>query len=53
MTDRMIQNVFNSPIAGGVSYQDEFTPKAVISGMYIYRMTMGEAIFNGKVVFKK
>lgn len=30
-----------------------FRHETVISGMYIYRMTMGEAVYNGKVVFKK
>jgi hypothetical protein len=53
MTGRMIQNVFNAPVEGGVMYNAEFTPKAEISGMYIYRMTMGEAVYNGKVLFKK
>jgi len=53
MTGRMVKTIFEQPIEGGVSYEAEFRPETVISGMYIYRMILGEAIFNGKVVFKK
>ena len=53
MTGRMVKTIFEQPIEGGVSYNAEFKPETVISGMYIYRMTMGEAVYNGKVVFRK
>jgi uncharacterized repeat protein (TIGR01451 family) len=53
MTGRMVKTIFEQPIEGGTMYNAEFKPEAIISGMYFYRMTMGEAIFNGKVVFKK
>jgi hypothetical protein len=53
MTGRMIKTIFEQPIEGGVIYEAEFRPEAIISGMYFYHMTMGEAIYNGKVVFKK
>ncbi|HSO86869.1 MAG TPA: T9SS type A sorting domain-containing protein, partial [Draconibacterium sp.] len=53
MTGRLVKNIFEQPIEGGVSYEAEFKPDAIISGMYIYRMRMGDAIYNGKVVFKK
>ncbi len=49
----MVKTIFEQAIEGGVSYQAEFRPEAVISGMYIYRMIMGDAVYNGKVVFKK
>jgi len=49
----MVKNIFEQSIEGGVRYEAEFTPEAIISGIYIYRMTMGDAIYNGKVVFKK
>jgi hypothetical protein len=48
-----VGSIIEQPIEGGVSYEAEFRPEAIISGMYIYRVTMGEAIYNGKVVFKK
>lgn len=53
MTGRMVQTVFDNLVEGGVLYNAEFKPDAVISGMYIYRMTLGDAVYNGKVVFKK
>lgn len=53
ITGRMVKTIFEQVIDGGVSYEAEFKPETVISGMYIYRMTMGEAVYNDKVVFKK
>jgi hypothetical protein len=53
MTGRMVKTIFEQPIEGGTMYNAGFKPETIISGMYFYRMTMGEAIFNGKVVFKK
>ena len=53
MTGSLVKNIFEQPIEGGVSYEAEFRPEAIISGMYIYRVTMGEAMYNGKVMFKK
>ena len=52
-TGRMVKTIFDQPIEGGVSYEAEFRPEAIISGMYIYRVRMGEAMYNGKVTFKK
>jgi hypothetical protein len=53
MTGRMVKTIFEQPIEGGTMYNAEFRPEAIISGMYIYRMRMGEAMYNGKVTFKK
>jgi hypothetical protein len=53
MTGRIVKTIFEQPIEGGVNYEAEFRPETIISGMYIYRMTMGETVYNGKVVFKK
>jgi hypothetical protein len=53
MTGRMVKNIFEQPIEGGVSYEAEFKPETIINGMYIYRLIMGETVYNGKVIFKK
>ena len=53
MTGRMVKTIFEAPVEGGISYEAEFRPETIISGMYVYRVTLGEAIYNGKVVFKK
>ena len=53
MTGRMVKTIFEQAIEGGVNYNAEFKPEATVSGMYIYRMSMGEKVYNGKVVFRK
>ena len=53
VTGRLVKTIFEQPIEGGVSYETEFRPEAEVSGMYIYRMVMGDAVYNGKVTFKK
>jgi hypothetical protein len=53
MTGRLVKTIFEQPIEGGVNYEAGFRPETIISGLYIYRMTMGDAVYNGKVVFKK
>ncbi|GAB1454299.1 hypothetical protein MASR2M47_43550 [Draconibacterium sp.] len=53
MTGRLVKTIFEQPVEGGASYEAEFRPETIISGMYIYRVIMGETVYNGKVVFKK
>lgn len=53
MTGRMVKTIFEQPIESGVSYDAEFKPETIISGMYFYRMTIGETVYNSKAVFKK
>ncbi len=53
MTGRAIQTIFEGPVKGGVEYTAEFKPQSKISGIYLYRMTLGDAVFNGKVVYNK
>ncbi len=53
MTGRKVKTIFEQPVEGGVLYNAEFKPDAVVSGMYFYRITLGEAVFNGKVLYKK
>jgi hypothetical protein len=53
MTGRLVRNIFEQPVEGGASYEAEFMPETIVSGMFIYRVILGEAVYNGKVVFKK
>ena len=53
MSGRMVKTIFEQPVQADMSYEAEFKPETTISGMYIYRMVMGDAVFNGKVVFRK
>lgn len=40
-------------IEGNVNYDAEFAPSSQVSGMYLYRLTLGDEVFNGKVIYKK
>jgi hypothetical protein len=53
MTGRLVKTIFEQSVEGGVSYEVEFRPEIIVSGMFIYRVILGEAVYNGKVVFKK
>jgi hypothetical protein len=53
VTGRMVKTIFEQPIEGGVSYEAEFKPETEVSDMYIYRMVMGDAFYNGTVTYKK
>jgi hypothetical protein len=51
VSGRLVKTVFNNPIKGGISYEAKFKKETVTIGIYIYRMTMGNKVYNGKVVF--
>jgi hypothetical protein len=53
MTGRLVKNIFEQPIEDGVNYEAEFKADSEISGIYFYRVIMGNNITNGKVVYKK
>jgi hypothetical protein len=50
---RMVKTVFDNPVQGGINYTAEFIPGSLITSMYFYRMTLGENVFVGKVIYKK
>ena len=53
MTGRMVNTVFDNQVNAGIIYNTEFKPASLITGMYFYRMTLGENVFVGKVIYKK
>jgi hypothetical protein len=53
ITGRKVETVFNSTVEAGVTYKAVFIPNKIIDGIYLYRMSMGEDVFNGKVVFNR
>lgn len=53
ITGRLVRNIFEGRIEGGVYYDVEFKPETSVGGIYIYRMTLGEKVYNGKVVYKE
>ncbi|WP_372652842.1 Ig-like domain-containing protein, partial [Draconibacterium sp.] len=52
MTGRKVNTIFEDHIIGGVKYNSTFEPKTLISGMYIYRVKIGDEIYNGKAIFE-
>lgn len=53
LTGRMVQKVFKQPVEAGVSYNAEFKPRNDVSGIYLYRITMGNEVFNGRIIYRK
>jgi hypothetical protein len=53
MTGRMVQTVFDNKVKAGVEYNAEFKPVTNVSGMYFYRATIGQQVFNGKVNYQQ
>ena len=48
---RCIETVFDNLVKAGVKYDAVLTPEKLTGGIYIYRMIMGDQVFNGKVIF--
>jgi hypothetical protein len=53
ITGRLVQTVFDSEVKGGVDYNADFKPVTNVNGMYFYRATIGDQVFNGKVMYTK
>jgi hypothetical protein len=53
ITGRKIQTIFDNPVEGGTFYHAGFVADTDVSGMYFYRMTLGDEVLTGKAVFKK
>lgn len=53
LTGRMVKTVCDQSVEAGVSYNAVFTPEKKVSGFYFYRMTLGNEVFNGKVIYRK
>ena len=53
VTGRLIETVFDQPVQGAVKYNAEYAPKTVVSSMLFYRVSLGNEVFNGRVVYKK
>ena len=52
MAGRRIQTIFDGFVEENTLYNAEFKPVDQISGMYLYRMQLGDMVYNGKLVYK-
>ena len=53
MAGQMIRTIFDGFVEENTRYNAEFKPIDEVSGMYFYRMQLGDTIYNGKLVYKK
>ncbi len=53
VTGRKVTTLLNRQITGGLSYHIEYQPQNEASHLLIYRLTLGDQTFNGKVFYKK
>lgn len=53
MTDRLVKTIFDQPVNAGELYNAEFKPEGISSSFYIYRMTLGESVRNGRVIYRE
>jgi hypothetical protein len=50
---RMLNTVFDNPVNAGVIYHTEFLPASLGTSMYFYRVSFGDKVFVGKVIYQK
>ena len=53
ITGCKIKTVFENEVVSKVIYDVYFIPADIADGHYIYRITIGNTIYDGKVVYKK
>jgi uncharacterized protein (DUF2141 family) len=52
-TGRQVKTIFKGAVKNGSTYNAEFKPETQVGGMYMYRLTLGDKVYNGKVLYKK
>ena len=53
MNGRLVKTVFDGTIEGNVTNQADFIPQQQVTSTYIYRCTIGNETFTGKVIYKQ
>ncbi len=53
MTGRHVQTIFDDFVKENTRYNAAFKPEVSVSGMYFYRMQLGDAIYNGKMIYQR
>jgi hypothetical protein len=53
MNGRLVKTIFEQQVEADQYYEAEFKPETIISAFYVYRITLGDNVQNGKVIFKK
>uniref|UniRef100_UPI001430A249 T9SS type A sorting domain-containing protein n=1 Tax=Maribellus sediminis TaxID=2696285 RepID=UPI001430A249 len=53
MAGQRIQTVFDGIVEENTTYNAEFIPETQVSGLYFYKMQLGDQVYIGKLVYKK
>ncbi|RIJ47207.1 T9SS C-terminal target domain-containing protein [Maribellus luteus] len=53
MAGRMVQTIYDGFVEENTVYNAEFKPENQVSGMYFYKMKVGDSVFNGKLIYKR
>ncbi|WP_340113200.1 T9SS type A sorting domain-containing protein [Maribellus mangrovi] len=53
LAGQMVQTIFDEYIEENTYYNAEFQPVNQGSGLYFYKMQLGDQLYNGKLVYKK
>jgi len=53
LNGRLVKTIFDQQIESNVTYQADFIPSGLVSGTYIYRMILGNEVFNGKLNYQQ
>ena len=53
VSGRLVKTIFNNQVDGGVYYKAEYRPNTEMSGIYFYRMKLGNEAYYGKALYKK
>jgi len=53
MTGRLVKAILDQPVSAGEHYNAEFVPGSEVTSFYIYRLSLGDAVRNGRVNYRK
>ncbi|PTN02234.1 putative secreted protein (Por secretion system target), partial [Mangrovibacterium marinum] len=53
MNGKLVRTVFDQQVESKVSYQADFIPQGQVGSTYIYRITIGNEVFNGKLIYNR
>uniref|UniRef100_UPI00321782C3 T9SS type A sorting domain-containing protein n=1 Tax=uncultured Draconibacterium sp. TaxID=1573823 RepID=UPI00321782C3 len=53
MAGQMVKTIFDGYVEENTTYHAGFSPETQVSGLYFYKMQLGDQVYNGKLVYKK
>jgi hypothetical protein len=53
ITGRLVRTVFDGTVEEGVTYNAEFIPAESSTGIYLYRLLLGDMVYTGKVICRR